>query len=183
MEDFSQDSFNPFDRFFDDPNLNMLNSALPYVGDFLRKPLALYIKILEINRIAADFDKKDVLTACGFEDNQPNLENMLKAMKAAGGKDTSPQIDSMLNMLNFIRMYQSCMELMQNNPELVNLLNNLMNQKDGSAMQADSLAKLLPFFMSQQNQNQNQSQNQSQGSSDLPDMMGILSEFLKKQDL
>jgi hypothetical protein len=155
MEDFSQDSLRPFDRFLDEPTLNMLHSALPYVGGTLRKPLALYIKLLEMNRILTDFDREDVLSACGFEDNSPNLEQMLKAIKAAGGKNAGPQIDSALNLIQFFRMYQSCMELMNNNPELMGLINNLMNQNSQPAAQT----------------------------TDSPDLMGVLSELLKKQEL
>lgn len=179
MDEFSQEMQKPFDRFLANPNLAMLNSALPYVGEVLRKPLALYIKLMEINRIMSDFDKEEVLSACGFEENQPNLEAMLKAMKIAGGKDASPQLDSMLNMLNLIHMYQSCMDLMQNNPELVSLLSGLMNQKEGSSSQGDSLQKLLPFLMAQQNQGQGSSD--ASGQQGENNMMEALSEFLRRQ--
>ena len=177
MDEFINESQNPFDRFLASPDLEMLNSALPYVGDTFRKPLALYIKMVEIQRIVTEFDDEEVLTACGFEENNPNLEAMLKAMKAAGGKDVNPQVDMMLNMLNMVRMYQSCMELIQKNPELINLINGMMNQKTSATPSSpDGLSQLLPFLMSQQNSSQGSSQDPS-------DMMNILSEFLKKQEL
>lgn len=122
---------NPFDRFLKNPGLDMLNAALPHVSDFMRKPLALYIKYMEIHRIVNDFDREEVLTACGFEKNSPNPEAMLKAMKMAGGKNASPQIDQLLNMMNLIRAYQSFNEMMQNNPEMASFLTNMMNRNSG----------------------------------------------------
>ncbi|MDO4554638.1 MAG: hypothetical protein Q4B70_05775 [Lachnospiraceae bacterium] len=156
MDEFSTDSFNPFDRFLKRPDVAMLNSALPYVGEDLRKPLALYIKILEMNRILTDFDNEDVLSACGFEESRPNPEAMLKAMKAAGGKDASPQIDSLLNMLNLIRTYQSYMELIQKNPELSSFINNMVNSKQGPSQDSSPTKENI-------------------------DLMNILSELLKNQ--
>lgn len=174
MDEFLNDPLNPFDRFLASPNLDMLNSALPYVGESIRKPLALYIKMSEIHRIVEDMDNEEVLSACGFEYNNPNIEAVLRAMKAAGGKNAGPQIDSMLNMLEMFHLYQSFTEMMQKNPELFNLINNMMGQKDNPSTSSDNLAKILPFLMSQSGQNT---------SSDNSDMFNVLSEFLKKQEL
>lgn len=133
MEDYFDDSTqkesNPFDRFLKDPNLDMLNSALPYVSQTVRKPLALYIKATEIQRILSDFDREEVLAACGFEQNSTDPEAMLKAMKMASGGKPTPQIDTILNMMNMIRTYQTFTEFMQNNPEMMQFFNTLMNQK------------------------------------------------------
>lgn len=134
MDEFPNDSLNPFDRFLASPNLDMLNSALPYVGDSIRKPLALYIKMAEIHRIVADMDNEAVLSACGFEDNTPNIEAALRAMKAVGGKEGNAQLDSMLHMLEMFHTYQSFMDLMQKNPELINIINNMMGPKENSDM-------------------------------------------------
>lgn len=150
MDDFSQETLNPFDRFLSNPSLDMLNSALPYVGEHFRKPLALYIKIMEIQRIISDFDKEEILTACGFEEQKPNLEAMLKAMKAASGKEAQPQLDSMLQMLNFIRTYQSCMDLMQTNPELIQLIGSLMNQKETNTGSPDMTSLLTELLRKQE---------------------------------
>lgn len=176
MDEFSNEFPNPFDRFLKSTDLTMLHSALPYVGDSLRKPLALYIKMVEIRRILSDFDKKDVLTACGFETNHPDLPGMLKAMKAAAGNEASPQLDNMLSMLQMIQMYQSCMDLMQKNPELVQILSNMMNQKDGSFSSQEALSRLLPLFMSSKNSSPGTSQENQ-------DMMSVLNELLKKQEV
>ncbi len=124
----NDDMLNPFDRFLKNPELDMLNAALPYVSGRMRTPLALYIKITEMNRIVSDFDREDILSACGFEQNTPDPEMMLKAMKMAGGNQSNPQIDQLLSMMNMLKTYQKLHEMIQNNPELLNLLSNMMNQ-------------------------------------------------------
>lgn len=142
MSDYFDDSFNPFDRFLQSSDRDMLNSALPYVSKEARKPLALYIKMLEIKRILTDFDREEVLSACGFEQNSADPEAMLRAMKMASG-NSAPQIDSILNMINLIRTYQTFMEFMQNNPEMASFLTNMMNQQ-GQANPMDMLKQFSP---------------------------------------
>lgn len=128
MEEYSQNNANPFDRFLENPSLNMLNSALPYVSPHFRKPLALYIKSMEIHRILSDLDREEVLSACGFDNTNTDPEAMLRAMKMASGGKETPQIDSLLNMINMIKTYQNFMEFMQNNPEMAAFLSNMINQ-------------------------------------------------------
>lgn len=123
-----EDARTPFDRFLKQPGVDMLQAALPYVSASMRKPLALFMKFLEVNRIVSDLDRDDVLTACGFESNPPNPEAMLRAMKMAGGSRANPQIDRILNMMNVIHSYQSFTDMMQRNPEMASVLTNLMNQ-------------------------------------------------------
>lgn len=123
-----EDARTPFDRFLKQPGVDMLQAALPYVSASMRKPLALFMKFLEVNRIVSDLDRDDVLTACGFESNPPNPEAMLRAMKMAGGSRANPQIDRILNMMNVIHSYQSFTDMMQRNPEMASVLTNVMNQ-------------------------------------------------------
>lgn len=143
MDDYSNETLNPFDRFLHNSSLDMLNSALPYVDQNVRKPLALYIKFAEISRILADLDREEVLTACGFDQNGADPEAMLRAMKMAGGGKATPQIDSILNMINLLRTYQTFMDFMQNNPEMANILTNLMSQQ-GQSNPMDLLKQLSP---------------------------------------
>ena len=127
------DNTNPFTKFLKTPGLDMLNSALPYVSQPMRKPLALYIKYAEIQRIMEDFDQEELLSACGFQPNNADPESMLKAMKMASGGQPTPQIDSLLNMIQMMRSYQTFNEFMQNNPELMHFLSSMMNQKNAFA--------------------------------------------------
>lgn len=123
-----EDDRTPFDRFLKQPGVDMLQAALPYVSSTMRKPLALFMKFLEVHRILSDLDRDDVLIACGFEPNTPNPEAMLRAMKMAGGSHANPQIDRILNLMNVIHSYQSFTDMMQRNPEMASVLTNLMNQ-------------------------------------------------------
>lgn len=117
-----------FDRLRNSPHIDMLYAALPYVSDGMRKPLAVYIKSTEMQRILSDPDSGEILSACGFEPSAPDPEAMLKAMKLAGGPNAGPQIDQMLQMMNMVKTYQKMNDMMQNNPELMSMLTNMMNQ-------------------------------------------------------
>lgn len=116
-----------FDHFFKTPEINMLNAALPYVSDHMGKSLALYIKSTEMQRILSDFDKEELLSACGYESGTPDPEAMLKAMKQAGGPNVSPQIDQILQMMHMAKTYQKFNELLTSHPELMSLLTNQNN--------------------------------------------------------
>lgn len=168
-----EDARTPFDRFLKQPGVDMLQAALPYVSSAMRKPLALLMKFLEVNRIISDFDRDDVLTACGFESNPPNPEAMLRAMKMAGGSRANPQIDRILNMMNVIHSYQSFTDMMQRNPEMASVLTNLMNQsqRNGTA----------PSYQRAQANPQNPSQLFSQfAGKDPADLMSLLSQVSGK---
>ena len=65
---------------------------------------------------------------------------------------------------------------MQKNPELVQILSNMMNQKDGSFSSQEALSRLLPLFMSSKNTSPGTSQENQ-------DMMSVLNELLKKQEV
>lgn len=117
-----------FEHLLTSPHIDMLYAALPYVSDRMRKPLAVYIKSTEMQRILSDLDSGDILSACGYEPSSPDPEAMLKAMKLAGGPNAGPQIDQILQMMNMVKTYQKMNEMMQNNPELMSMLTNMMNQ-------------------------------------------------------
>lgn len=143
------DNTNPFAKFLKTPGLDMLNSALPYVSQPMRKPLALYIKYAETQRIMEDFDQEELLSACGFQPNSADPESMLKAMKMASGGQPTPQIDSLLNMMQMMRSYQTFNEFMQNNPELMHFLSSMMNQKitfPGRTADPPQMQKMLGDF-------------------------------------
>lgn len=188
-----KDDRTPFDRFLKDPHVDMLQSALPYVSTHMRKPLALFIKSMEIHRIVNDLDREEVLTACGFESNPPNPEAMLKAMKMAGGPNAGPQIDNLLNMMNLIRSYQSFMEMMQNNPEMASFITNMMNQSQNFTPNSNSNAGNRQNSQNQNSKQGNQSGNENTGGGsispmdllsqfagkDTSDMMALLSQIMK----
>ena len=162
----------PFDQVLKTPEIEMLNAALPYVSNQMRKPLAIYIKSSEISRIFSDFDREDILSACGFESNTPDPEAMLKAMKIAGGKNAGPQIDQMLQMMNMVKTYQRINEMMQSNPEMMSFLNSMMNQTQtsGSSRPDKSISPDRPNLSEKSN---------PAGSMDSSDMMTLLSQMLK----
>lgn len=148
-------------------DVDMLTAALPYVSGSVKKTLALFIKSAEVQRLFTDFDSEDYLSACGFEQDSPDPEAMLKAMKLAGGKNADPQIDQMLHIIHMVKTYQRINELMQQNPELMNLLTNMHNQPPNTSQSSQTsysqAADLLKQF----------------GNKDSSDMMNFLTQMLK----
>ncbi|MBE5955823.1 MAG: hypothetical protein E7253_05165 [Lachnospiraceae bacterium] len=160
------------------PELNMLNAALPYVSDRMQKPLALFLKSSEIRQLYSDFDSEEFLSACGLEKSPPDPEAMLKAMKAAGGKHTGPQIDQLLQMMNLIKTYQKLNEMMQQNPELINFLANTLNQSQTpNTHYTDKMSRLDSAPAN--NLVQAADLLKQFGNSDSSDMMALLTQMLK----
>lgn len=173
-----------FERFLKTPQIDMLSAALPYVSDRMRKPLAVYIKSAEIQRILTDFDSEEILSACGFEPSAPDPEAMLKAMKLAGGPGANPQIDQILQMMNVIKTYQKLNEMMQNNPELMSLLTNMMNQTQNSGgSQSDNSNRAEQNnhagFSSQNSFSSPADLLKQLGNTNSSDMMSLLTQMLK----
>jgi len=146
-ESMKNDVLNPFDQFLKNPELDMLNAALPYVSSQMRTPLALYIKSAEMRRILSDFDSEEILSACGFNHSSNDPEAMLKAMKMAGGKNANYQIDQLLNMMNFLKAYQSLNEIIQNNPEMISFLTNMLKQPQTSSNETTDMMAILSQMM------------------------------------
>ncbi|EFV23169.1 hypothetical protein HMPREF1011_01005 [Anaerostipes caccae] len=81
----------------------MLEDALPYLPPTLKKSAALYIKLHELQNIMEDFDDEDTLSACGLDQNNASLEMMLTAMRMRAPKETSKQIDQILQMMKMAK--------------------------------------------------------------------------------
>ena len=172
---------NSFDSFFKTPEINMLQAALPYLSSQMRKSLALYIKSSEMQRIFSEFDKEEVLSACGFEPSAPNPEAMLQAMKLAGGQNTMPQIDQLLHMMNLLKTYQKINDMIQQNPEMMAFLNHMINQPPANQTYGEEKEK--PTKQSHHSSSNNISSPaellKQFSSADNSDMMNLLSQMLK----
>ena len=145
-----------WEHFFRDDSSNMLEDALPYLPPTLKKSAALYIKLHELQNIMEDFDDEDTLSACGLDQNNASLEMMLTAMRMRAPKETSKQIDQILQ------------DFLQANP-------NANASPGNSSADSDMMAKLMPLFMSQ-------SQPEKQEAANAPnsDLLNQINQILKK---
>lgn len=173
MEESLQKEAFALQQFLQDDQLSMLESIMPYIGEHLRKPLALSIKFLEIRKILNEFDDEEKLSACGLENNSPNIDSLLATLKKNSSPEMAEQIDQILTMRNIIKMYQTYTEITRNNPDIFSGNYSSFNSSNGSTQ--ETLLKLLPFFMS--NQNKEASTNLESDS-----FINTLNEILKTQE-
>lgn len=185
----NQDS--PLSRLLEDDTLTIIEGILPYCSPFIAKILAIQMKIIELKKIISGFDDEPYLRACGFEESPADLETILHSLRNSVSEEKAKQIDSILNMLRFSKMYQTWQDTFQTHPELLQLfqqgsrsnkndsgnsspdifsdpslfllLNSAMN---GDDTQKDSMKKLLDLAMKNKN-----------GTTDFSE---LLSSFLKK---
>lgn len=181
MEESTQKEGFALQQFLQDNQLSMLESIMPYIGEQLRKPLALSIKFLEIRKILTEFDDEEKLSACGFENNSPNIDSLLTTLRNNSTPEMAEQIDQILTIRNIMKMYQTYNELMKNNPDIFSALSSLSNSNSSSNSNNNNtqemLLKLLPLLMSNQNK---ESSTNTENESD--SFINTLNEILKAQE-
>lgn len=178
----------PLSRFLEDDTITITESILPYCNPSIGKILALRIKFLEIQKILHGFDDIPYLQACGFEENSKDMETVLRSLRGSVSEEKAKQIDSVLSMIRFSKLYQTYQEITKSHPELLQgqerrggegvsggtsdifsdpslffMLNSLMNNEDN---QNDKLKKVLDIAMT--------------GNGENKDFAEILSTFMKK---
>ncbi len=165
-------------QFLQDNQLSMLESIMPYIGEHLRKPLALSIKFLEIRKILTEFDDEEKLSACGLENNSPNIDSLLTTIRNNSTPEMAEQIDQILTIRNIMKMYQTYNELIKNNPDIFSAISSLSNSNNNNNNNTqEMLLKLLPLLMS--NQNKESSTNAVEESDSF---INTLNEILKVQE-
>lgn len=143
----------PIEQFFHhyDANMDMLYEAVPYVHLNMKKPLAIYIKMQEMMQIMKGFDDSDTLSACGLEEENHNIEDMLYAMRAKAHGRPANQLDMILNVIQAGKVYHAFQEV----SKAQSTTSSPNDGKDTPSGQEngnnDLLAKLLPMLLSSQN--------------------------------
>ena len=90
---------------------------MPYVAMNLKKPLAIYIKIQEMQEIIKGFDNSETLSACGLNESGQNLEEMLTAMRKKASGKPATQLDMILNVLQATKIYRAYQQILKNDRE------------------------------------------------------------------
>ena len=120
----------PIDQFFHHCNSNteMLYEAMPYVQFAFKRPLALYIKMQEMQQSMQGFDDNETLSACGLEETSHNVEDMLYAMRTKANDRNARQLDMMLSVIQAGKMYRTIQELKKNseNADMTTILQSFM---------------------------------------------------------
>lgn len=100
----------PLQQLIHDSHLEMLEAALPYIGHDFQQPLAMYIKAQELEHVRESFQHPDTISACGLNNSNQGLEQMLRAMRSKADEETRPQIDQLLNIIQISKMLPLLMQ-------------------------------------------------------------------------
>lgn len=90
------------DTIYPNNSLLMLEAMIPYVDSSLKLPLALLIKIQEIQLIIQVLNNPARMEACGLNRSSNNSEELLSALCQAMGVDIMGQMKNMQNMMNMM---------------------------------------------------------------------------------
>lgn len=104
----------PLDSIYPNNSLLLLEAMIPYVEPSLRLPLALLIKIQEIQFILNAFHNPQTMKACGFDNTASNTEDMLLALCQAMGFDLNEQLKNAQNiqtMMNHMQTFQASSDI------------------------------------------------------------------------
>lgn len=113
------DSTSPLSRLINDDNLTILEKIIPCCRPDIGKFLALCLKISEIQKIIEGFDDSERLNACGFETNPQDIESVLRSVRNTVSADKARQIDNVLQILNFSKLYDKYNQILSEHPELI----------------------------------------------------------------
>lgn len=91
------------DQLYPNNSLLLLETMIPYVDPSLRLPLALFIKIQELQMIINTLQQPNALKACGYSES-PNKDELIFSLLNTMGYDVGEQLkqvqafQSMMNM-------------------------------------------------------------------------------------
>ena len=171
---------NPLSLLCGNQNLEMLEAAIPYVGSNLVVPLALFIKVNEMNHLLRNVRNTENLSACGLDKSQKNPEALLHAMQEKAPKEQANQIETILNILNATKLYRSYQDMTKDGVSA----SNENSQKESNPSNKphssnDLLQNLLPLLFSNSQNSNSTSTNNAQNEL-LKQMQQLLNQQNKK---
>ena len=154
------DSTSPLSRLINDDNLTIMENIIPHCNPSLGKFLAIYLKVNEIQKIMTNFEDRNQLNACGFEENSHDIESILYSIRNSVSEEKAYQIDNILQVLKFSRFYEKYNQILSEHPELLHSVSTQSPEKQSSSAQTPfsdpSLFFLLNSFMNTSEENQNE---------------------------
>lgn len=139
----------PIDQFLQhaNSNMDMLYEAMPYVNMNFKKPLAIYLKMQEMQEIIRGFDNSETLSACGLNESNYSLEDMIAAMRKKATGKPAAQLDMILNVIQATKVYRTYQQLVTSN-----------TNNDGNNLVSDSPNELLNLIQQTMKGNNDESQ-------------------------
>lgn len=139
------EDMSPLDQLSKESDLELIETAIPYVSKSMKKSLALYIKMTEVNNIVNGIEDEETLEACGLDKPNPNVEQMLQAMRLVASPQQAGRLDQMTRIMNMSKML----------PGILSGSGDLSGQSNNSNNQLDMVTKLSSMLRQQQMEDQN----------------------------
>ena len=95
---FSGNFRHPLDNLIRDDSLFMLEAILPFVSDNMKAPLAMYIKIMELQSILSCLQDRNYMESCGLHKDINNQDDILSSLAACGFPDVQGQFANIKKM-------------------------------------------------------------------------------------
>lgn len=95
----------PLDKLINDDKLFLLETMIPFVDERMKAPLAMYIKIMELQLILRGFRSYSYVYQCGLCRDINNQDDVLATLAGCGFGDIAGQMNqlkSMMNMMNIM---------------------------------------------------------------------------------
>ena len=101
----------PLDNLIHDDRIFMLEAILPFVSDRLKAPLAMYIKIMELQTILSSLQDKECMARCGLHKDINNQDDILSSLADCGFEDVKGKFVNLKKMLDVMKMMESAKEM------------------------------------------------------------------------
>jgi hypothetical protein len=96
-----------FDHMVDSPALRSMKAALPFIELRYRRPLSVFIKLIEIQKLMDVYS--DALVAIGDQTGTDWRRGMLYAMRSSVAEDKKGMIDTLLQLMD-MRQFLNVMQ-------------------------------------------------------------------------
>ena len=123
----------------------ILKAAVPYMTPANGRTAAFLARVLETRKTLAVFDDEKLSICSLAPDKRPGLEELLGDITKYCSSQEAEQIDTFLNMLSAVRLYNQYTELTKNSD-----LSHLMNQMKNVSVTPEQL-KMFQALMQAQN--------------------------------
>lgn len=162
MDESSSES-RPLSKLLDDDTIRVMEYFIPYCEIPVGRVLAMMIKVREIRKILNEFSEPQ-LKACGLDAENGDIESLLRSLKKTVSPELAGQIDSILQVFQFSRMYRRFSEITKDHPEILNMMSGDRSGGDfgssgGPAAFSDPSVFMLLNSMMNNNGNNNNSGN------------------------
>lgn len=97
----------PLDNLIKDDRLFMLEAVLPFVDDSMKAPLAMYIKVMELQLIMRAFGDSDYVCSCGLRKDINNQDDILSSLSGCGFTGLKGQFESVRRAMDMMNAMDS----------------------------------------------------------------------------